>query len=93
LPDGFVFDVFVFCIPKIPIWVYLESLGMENVGIVFVILTILRPFGIIYFHLVYFVAIWLFFPVLLCCTKKNLATRAAHTPEVFPVLRFVRRAV
>jgi Na+/H+-dicarboxylate symporter len=37
--------------------------------------------GIFYGHLVYFVAIWcilwlfgMFSPVLVCCTKKNLAT-------------------
>jgi hypothetical protein len=50
---------------------------------------ILRPFGIFHVHLVYFTSIWyilrplgifcmetigIFFLVLLCCTKKNLAT-------------------
>jgi hypothetical protein len=30
--------------------------------------------GIFYGHLAYFVAIWYIFPVLVCCTKKNLAT-------------------
>jgi hypothetical protein len=41
---------------------------------------ILQPFGILYSHLVYFTAIryilWLFgifSPVLVCCSKKNLA--------------------
>jgi hypothetical protein len=33
-------------------------------------------FGIIYAHLVYFAAILYIFPVLVCCTKKNLATLA-----------------
>jgi hypothetical protein len=43
--------------------------------------SILRPFGLFCGHLVYFVAIWyilwpfgIFFHVLVCCTKKNLAT-------------------
>jgi hypothetical protein len=42
---------------------------------------IMRPFGIFCGNLVYFVAIWyivwlfgIFIPVLVCCTKKNLAT-------------------
>jgi hypothetical protein len=42
---------------------------------------ILCPFGIFYAHLVYFMPIWYilwsfgtFFPVLVSCTKKNLAT-------------------
>jgi hypothetical protein len=35
---------------------------------------ILWPFGIFCGHLVYFVAIWYIFPVLVCCTKINLAT-------------------
>jgi hypothetical protein len=45
------------------------------------ICSILLPFVLFYCHLVYFVAIWnslwlfgMFFPVLVCCTKKNLAT-------------------
>jgi hypothetical protein len=35
---------------------------------------ILQPFCIFHVHLVYFVVIWYIFPVLVCCTKKNLAT-------------------
>jgi hypothetical protein len=35
---------------------------------------ILWTFGIFYYHLVLFVFIWYIFPVLLSCTKKNLAT-------------------
>jgi hypothetical protein len=35
---------------------------------------ILWAFGLIYYHLVLFVFIWYIFPVLLPCTKKNLAT-------------------
>jgi hypothetical protein len=44
-------------------------------------LNILKPFGLFYGHLIYFVTIWnilwlfaIFFPVLVCCDKKNLAT-------------------
>jgi hypothetical protein len=33
-----------------------------------------RPFEIFYWHLVYLVVIWYIVPVLVCCTKKNLAT-------------------
>jgi hypothetical protein len=37
--------------------------------------SILRPFDILYGHLVYFVVKFgMFFSVLVCCTKKNLAT-------------------
>jgi hypothetical protein len=38
---------------------------------------ILRPFGVFYGHLVYFVVIWyvhIYFPILVCYTDKNLAT-------------------
>jgi hypothetical protein len=35
---------------------------------------ILQPFEIFYDRLVYFVVIWYIFPVLVHCTKKNLAT-------------------
>jgi hypothetical protein len=35
---------------------------------------ILRRFGLFYNHLVHFVLIWCIFPVLVPCTKKNLAT-------------------
>jgi hypothetical protein len=34
----------------------------------------LWSFGIFCGHLVYFVVIWYIFPLLVCCTKKNLAT-------------------
>jgi hypothetical protein len=39
-----------------------------------VILCILRLFGILCGHLVYFRVIWYIIPVLVCCTKINLAT-------------------
>jgi hypothetical protein len=38
------------------------------------ICNILWTFGILYDHLVYFGFIWYIFPVLVLCTKKNLAT-------------------
>jgi hypothetical protein len=37
---------------------------------------ILQTFGIFYGHLLHFVFIWSFFPVLVSCTKNNLATLA-----------------
>jgi hypothetical protein len=36
--------------------------------------SILLPNGSFYGHLVHFVVIWLFFPVLVCRAEKNLAT-------------------
>jgi hypothetical protein len=47
---------------------------MEDVGKFMDIWSILQPFVIFYGHLVYFVVSWYIFPVLVCCTKKNLAT-------------------
>jgi hypothetical protein len=44
---------------------------MENAGICVAINNILRPHRN---FLVYFVIIWYIFPVLVCRTKKNLAT-------------------
>jgi hypothetical protein len=62
LPDGYITK------PKIPILVNFGGLSMENDGL-------------FYGHLVDFTAIWYFllsfgtfFHVLVCCTKKNLAT-------------------
>jgi hypothetical protein len=36
--------------------------------------SILLPFGIFCGKLVYFMVIWYIFPVLVCCTKTNMAT-------------------
>jgi hypothetical protein len=48
---------------------------------------ILRTFGIFYDHLVQFVFIGTFFPVLVSCTEKNLATLGAQRPpKKFPTL-------
>jgi hypothetical protein len=50
---------------------------MEDVGwylYFMVIWPILRLFGYIFWHLVYFMVIWYIFLVLVWCTKNNLAT-------------------
>jgi hypothetical protein len=39
----------------------------------------LLSYGLLYCHLVYFIAIWYIFPILVCCAKKNLATLNAST--------------
>jgi hypothetical protein len=39
-----------------------------------VIWYILWPFALFYVHLVYFMVIQYIFPILVCCTMKNLAT-------------------
>jgi hypothetical protein len=66
--------------PKIHIW--LNFGGSSNARCWY----ILWPLGLFYGPLVYFVTIWYilllfgtFFPVLVCCTNKNLAT-LAQTP-------------
>jgi hypothetical protein len=75
LPDGF------FSNQKTQFVKTLEGLAMEDVGIFYV-------------HLINFPAIWYiyppfgtFFPVLVCCTKKNLATLeqgvSKQTPSLF----------
>jgi hypothetical protein len=38
------------------------------------VLSILRQNSIFYGHLAHFAVIWYIFPVLVCCTKINLAT-------------------
>jgi hypothetical protein len=66
--------------PKIPIWGNFG--GPWNIQCWY----ILWPFGKFYNHLVYFMAIWYilwefgqFSTVLVCCTKKNLATLVLTT--------------
>jgi hypothetical protein len=61
--------------PKIPIWVNFG--GSYNGRCLYIIC----PFGLFYGYLVYFVALWyilwlfgIYFPVMVCCTTKNLAT-------------------
>jgi hypothetical protein len=46
--------VYVFASQKSQLWKILESLGIENIGI----LKFLWPFGIFYNNLVYFVIVW-----------------------------------
>jgi hypothetical protein len=43
--------------------------------------SILRPSGIFFGHLVYWMEIWFIFSVLVCCTKKNLATLFRIPPK------------
>jgi hypothetical protein len=52
----------------------LAGLAMEDVGTVFIHLVYLQPFGIFYGRLVYFLELWYIFPVLVCYSRKNLAT-------------------
>jgi hypothetical protein len=48
--------------------------NMWSFGTFVVIWFILPSFGTFCGHLVYFVVIWYIPPVLVCCSKKNLAT-------------------
>jgi hypothetical protein len=68
--------------PKILIWV---NFGESSNGIFWYILLTRNLF---YGHFIYFVAIWcilwlfgILFPVLECCTKKNLATLVVRWPH------------
>jgi hypothetical protein len=49
------------CMPKIPILVYFEGLGMEYFGMSYVQFLFLMPFGVFYGHLVYYVLVWYIF--------------------------------
>jgi hypothetical protein len=51
--------------------------------------SILRSFVIFYGHLVYFVVIWHIFPVLVFCTKKNLAALDQIGRAIFLPARYV----
>jgi hypothetical protein len=81
LPDG------LFSNQKYQFGYILDGLGMANIGtfcghLLYFVATcdILWSFGtfvVIWYicgHLVHFVVIWYIFPVLVFCTKKNLAT-------------------
>jgi hypothetical protein len=70
LPDGIVSS------QKIPIWV---NFGGSCNGRCWYILW---TFGLFCSHLVYFMVIWYIFPVLLCCTKKNLATPVVKVEKI-----------
>jgi hypothetical protein len=60
--------------PKIQIWVNFERPAMVYY---YSHLVKVRPFGTFYDHLVYVHPFWYIFPVVFCCTKKNLATLLA----------------
>jgi hypothetical protein len=47
---------------------------MKDVGMFYPFWSILWSIDIVYAHLAYFVVIWHIFPILVFCTKKNLAT-------------------
>jgi hypothetical protein len=47
----------------------------------------LRPFGIIYGRLVWFVVIWYIFPVLVCLDQQNLATLLSGSESLFYLAR------
>jgi hypothetical protein len=66
---------------KIPIWVNFGGSCNGRCCIFYSQLVYLLPFGTQCGHLVYFMDIWYIFPILVCCTKKNLAT--------LKVLRFI----
>jgi hypothetical protein len=54
-----------------------EGIAMDDVGKFyghFVYFTAIWYRYIFYSHVVHFMAIWYIFPVLVCCTKENLAT-------------------
>jgi hypothetical protein len=72
LPDG------IFSYDASQFGYILEGLRMENVDI---FRNNFRQFGVFYINLVHFISFWcilrsfdIFLPVLLCCSKKNLAT-------------------
>jgi hypothetical protein len=61
---------------KIPIWAYFEGLGMENFFVFHGHLVFLLIFWYIYFMVVWNLLchFGIFFPILVSCTKMNLAT-------------------
>jgi hypothetical protein len=60
----------------------MEEAGILNGHFVYFIANwnILCPFDIFYGNLVYFL-FWYIFPILVCCTKKNLATLLVEADE------------
>jgi hypothetical protein len=57
---------------------FLRALDKKMLIYFMAIWNILRTFGKFYDHLVHFLFIGLFFPLLVSCTKKNLATLVAR---------------
>jgi hypothetical protein len=52
---------------------------MEDVVYFMDIWSILHPFGMFFAHMVYFVVVWYIFSLLVCYSKKNLATLDKNT--------------
>jgi hypothetical protein len=74
------------CKPNNPIWVNFLRLWIEHFGIFWSFSIFYDPVvHILYCHLVYFVDIWYIFPILVCCTEKNLATLLQDTSCQFPI--------
>jgi hypothetical protein len=64
--------------PNIPVWVnFARVLQWTMLAYFMTICPILQPFDKFCANLEYFVVIWYIFPVLVCCTKKNMATLAS----------------
>jgi hypothetical protein len=73
LPDG------LFSNPKYQLGKFCRSLDWKMLIYLMAIWNILQIIGLFYDHLVHFVFIWNIFPVLVICTKKNLATLEKST--------------
>jgi hypothetical protein len=65
----------------------LEGLAMEDVAAIWYILW---PFGVLRGDLEYIVVVWYVFPVLVCCTMKNLSTTILYllVTETFRIQEF-----
>jgi hypothetical protein len=62
---------------------FLRVLQLEMLVYYLAVWSILRLFGMFLGHLVYFMIFWYIFPVLVCFTKKNLATLLGSAILVF----------
>jgi hypothetical protein len=58
---------------------------MQDVGMVYGHWSILEPFGVLCGHLVCFGDIRYIFPVLIRCSKNNLATLVVTSPPFHPI--------
>jgi hypothetical protein len=58
---------------------------MEHVGAFYGLLAYFMKNWSIFGHLVYFMVICYIFPVLVCCSKKNLAILAAAAEDTGPI--------
>jgi hypothetical protein len=68
----------------------LEGLAMVDVGIFYGQLVNLTAIWYLPWQLVHFTVIWYIFPVLVCCSEKNLAT-LVHTSVCVPVIDGTQR--